>query len=77
MNDTKKTITLPDFLTEDQIEQALALYKKHKGTGRVAREIASQIIQPNIYEINRKLGQENDAHYLAYCCEYVFLQSGQ
>lgn len=72
-----KHITLPDFLTDEQIEAALALYKKHKGTGRVAKEIAAQIIQPNMDEINRKLGQENDASYLAYACEHVFNQLNQ
>lgn len=69
-----KSITLPDFLTEDQIESAQALYMKFKGTGRFAEECAKQIIQPNMAAINEKLGQENDAKYLAYACEYVFGQ---
>lgn len=69
-------ITLGDFLTDDQIESAQALYKKFKGTGRFATECAKQIIEPNLPEINRKLGQENDARYLAYACEFVFNQAG-
>lgn len=69
-----KSITLPDFLTDTQIEAAQALYKKFKNTGRFATECAKQIIEPNMAEINRKLGQENDAKYLAYACEFVFNQ---
>jgi len=68
----QRTITLPDFLTEDQIRTASLIYDLHKRSGRVAGEIAKRVIEPNLAEINRKLGQENDAHYLAYCCEYVF-----
>lgn len=71
-----KSITLPDFLTPSQIEQARALYNKFKGTGRFARECAAQIIEPNMATINKKLGQENDAKYLAYACEHVFNQMG-
>jgi hypothetical protein len=71
-----KSMTLPDFLTPDQIEQAQALYKKFKNTGRFASECAKQIMEPNMKEINRKLGQENDAKYLAYACELVFNQMG-
>lgn len=71
-----KTMTLPDFLTPDQIEAAQALYKKFKNTGRFATECAEQIIKPNMKDINRKLGQENDAKYLAYACEFVFGQMG-
>jgi len=72
-----KQITLPDFLTEDAIQAAWKIYQEHKGTGRVATLIAAQIIEPNIVSINNKLGQENDAHYLAYCCEHVFNQMPQ
>lgn len=71
-----KGMSLPDFLTPDQIESAQALYKKYKNTGRFATECAKQIIEPNMKEINRKLGQENDAKYLAYACEFVFSQMG-
>jgi hypothetical protein len=70
-----KSVTLPDFLTEDQIEAAITLYEKLKNTGRFANECAKQIIEPNIAEINRKLGQDNDPRYLAYACEYAFNQT--
>lgn len=67
-----KQMALPDFLTEAQIEQARAIYKEHDGTGRVAILIEEKVIRPNMKEINRKLGQENNSRYLAYCCEHVF-----
>lgn len=62
-----KQVTLPDFLTEAQIAQLVALYE----SGGRAREICEQIIAPSMAEINRKLGQENDPMYLAYACEFV------
>lgn len=57
-------ITLPDFLTESQIEQAAKL--------KTAKPITEQIIKPNLKAITEKLGQEVDPLYLGYCCEYVF-----
>ena len=69
-----KQVSLLDFLTEAQIEKARDIYCKHKDSGHVASLIETNVIQPNMAEINRKLGQENDARYLAYCCEYVFGQ---
>lgn len=67
-------MTLPEFLTDEQIEAALRIYEAHKGTGRVAGLIASQVIEPILPAINAKLGQDNNAGYLAYMCEYVFSQ---
>lgn len=71
-----KSMSLPDFLTQEQIDAAWALYQKAQ-PGTFARQCSEQIIQPNMAEINRKLGQENDASYLAYACEYVFMQMPQ
>lgn len=68
-----KTITLPDFLTADQIEQAYRLYQT-ADDHEFARLCAEEIITPHLVEINGKLGQENDPRYLAYCCQYVFNQ---
>ena len=66
-----RTMTLPDFLTEEQIKQAHELYKSAPA-GTFAARCAKEIIEPNMTEINRRLGQENDARYLAYACEAVF-----
>lgn len=65
-----KQITLPDFLTDEQIEKARELYMA--GTPGFARAVKDLLIEPNIEEINRKLGQENDPMFLAYAVEYVF-----
>ena len=64
--------TLPQFLTDSQIAQAAKLYKAH-GMDAVAK-IQAQVIEPNMAAINGKLGQENDARYLAYAVVYVFSQ---
>ena len=72
MTDPVKTMTLPDFLTEVQIADAIRLYEAH-GMGAVGT-IQSQVIEPNMAAINAKLGQENDARYLAYAVVYVLMQ---
>lgn len=67
-----KHITVADFLTEDQIKLAQKLYRQSKTRSTTfAKIICEQITAPNILEINRKLGQENDAMYLAYLVEYA------
>lgn len=67
-----KTMTLPQFLTDSQIAKAAKLYKAH-GIDAVAN-IQAQVIEPNMVAINSKLGQENDARYLAYAVVYVLSQ---
>ena len=60
----RKTITLPEFLTEAQIIEATLLYEID---GIDATEqILTRVIEPNLAAINAKLGQENNARYLAY-----------
>jgi hypothetical protein len=67
-----KTMSLPQFLTAAQIRVAAVLYAEH-GMDAVA-EIQAQVIEPNMTAINAKLGQENDARYLAYAVVYVLSQ---
>ena len=67
-----KTMTLPQFLTDGQIAQAAKLYEAG-GMDAVAK-IQTQVIDPNMTAINAKLGQENDARYLAYAVVYVLSQ---
>jgi hypothetical protein len=64
-----KTTKLTDFLTKGQIKTAVWL-----NANGGAKSICKHLIQPNIDEINRKLGQENDPMYLAYACEYFVRQ---
>lgn len=65
-----RTVTLPDFLTEQQIKKATELYPNREA-------IREQVIKPNMTEINRKLGQENDPEYLAYAVVYVIMQASR
>lgn len=58
-----RKITIEQFLTKEQIQKAIDLKK--------AKDIFKEIIEPNISEINKKIGQENDAMYLSYMVEYV------
>ena len=63
-----QTITLPDFLTEAQLNRAQQC--------KSAKEVKEKVIQPAIEEIDRRLGQQNDPMYLAHMVEYVFRQAG-
>lgn len=61
-----RQITIDQFLNETQINKAIELKK--------APDICKVIIEPNLESINEKLGQKNDAMYLAYAVEYVVSQ---
>lgn len=65
-------MTLRDFLAPTQIAQALAIWK---ASTTPAQEIADKVIGPNLAEINRRLGQDNDPKFLAYACEHTFNQT--
>jgi 2-methylcitrate dehydratase PrpD len=68
-----KTMTLPQILTDAQIAEAVRLYKEH---GALAiDQIRIRVIEPNMEAINAKLGQENNARYLAYAVFYVLTQA--
>lgn len=67
-----KTMILSDFLSDAQIDQALKLYEAH-GMDAVAK-IQDQVIEPNMAAINAKLGQENNARYLAYAVVHACSQ---
>ena len=68
MNHAPRTITLPDFLTEAQINRAMQC--------KSAKEIKEKVIAPILDEINERLGQENNPLFLAYACEHVFREAG-
>ena len=69
-----KTVTLPQFLTEAQISEAVRLYEIHGGWNAVA-QIQAHVIEPNMAAIDAKLGQDNDARYLAYAVLYAITQA--
>ena len=64
-----KTVTIGDILTSEQIELCRALYPDHQ-------RIRDEVIAPNMEAINRNLGQENDASYLAYAIVYAIEKAG-
>jgi hypothetical protein len=70
-----KKIGLSDFLEVEEVVAAIKLYRDARA-GTFAQKCADEIITPVISRINAKLGQENHPLYLAYCVEYVFMQTG-
>lgn len=62
------TLTLPDFLTEQQLNRAMQC--------KSAREVCEKVIQPDLEHIAAKIGQECDAMYLAYMIEHIFHLAG-
>jgi len=59
-----KTIRLSDMLTDEQIQQCAALYPNRE-------RIRDEVVKPNMAELDRRLGQENDPDYLSYTIVYV------
>lgn len=72
-----RKVTIEQFLTPEEIEQAKALYRANKDTPtKFHKAVVDQIIRPNIRRINADLGQDNDPGYLGYAVEYVFSRTG-
>lgn len=69
-----KQVQIKDFITEEQFEAAFKLYVTAE-PGTFARRCATEIIEPILPEINQKLGQENNAKYIAYVLEGAFSQT--
>lgn len=70
-----RMINITDFLTEAEITRAHALWVANPDAA--ARLIDEQVIAPVLPRINTKLGQTNDARYLAYACCYVFSEAAK
>jgi hypothetical protein len=67
-----KTARLGDFLTDGQLEKVQQLWRTYDGDKTLFHAaVVQQVIQPNLEQINAKLGQENDARYLAYAIQYA------
>ena len=67
-----KQASLSDFLMSDQIDKALCIWREDNANFH--KRVVDEIIMPALPDINRKLGQENNADFLAYAMEYVFNQ---
>jgi hypothetical protein len=60
-----KTVSrIEDFLTIGQIIKARKLMPD-------AKKIRDEVVTPNMAEIDRKLGQQNDPMYIAYMVVYL------
>lgn len=68
-----KQFAITDFLTVAQIQSCIRLWKKDNDNFH--KNVLAEIIEPNMEEINRKLGQDNVAGYLAYAVEYVMMKA--
>jgi hypothetical protein len=66
-------VTLTDFLTPDEIRAALLIWVTDQCNFR--SRVLAEVIVPALPEINRKLGQENVAAFIAYVVEHVFKES--
>lgn len=64
-----KTVTLRDFLTSEEVNEAVRLYTYHRPAFH--NRCRDEIIKPAIERINKDLGQENDPDYLVYAIESV------
>lgn len=73
----QKRIAIGDFLTQEQAKAAVVLWAKHGASVKFIDAVVNEIVAPNIAEINRKLGQENDPRYLAFAIQYVFIQTSE
>jgi hypothetical protein len=69
----RKSMAITDFLTAEQIAKARALWKNRKN-GSFHHAVMTEIVEPNMEEINRKLGQDNVPGFIAYAIEYVMMQ---
>ena len=71
-----RQVVITDFLTDEQIAKAQELFRSVPDY-EFARRCAETIIFPNLITINQKLGQANNAMYLAYAVQYVLTQASK
>lgn len=70
-----KTGTIGDILfNEQQVARAIELFRTCRA-GTFAKTICDELIQPQITEIDERLGQQNDPLYLAYVIEHAITQA--
>ncbi len=63
----RKTVAIGDFVTPEMFELI-------KEIGADVDRLEREVIRPNLEEINRKLGQENNSRYLAYAVVHAINQ---
>lgn len=67
-----RSIKIGDFMTTAMMHKAKKLIDVTADSSKWAELIDTHVIVPNLSEINRKLGQDNDPRYLAYAVVYAF-----
>lgn len=78
MTEQRKMVSIKDFLTDDQIRQAMKIGQDYAhDMTKMTNKLEEQVIKPNISEINRKLGQPNDTRYMAYLLTYALTSAGR
>lgn len=66
-------VKIGDLFTNDELQRAAKLYDRSV-VGRFNENCVREIVTPEVVErINKQLGQENDARYLAYVIEYALM----
>jgi hypothetical protein len=60
-----------DFLTDDQIALVFHLWTQKTSPADFREKVLARVIEPNMAQINRKLGQENHPRYLMYALEHM------
>lgn len=68
---TRRDIRLGDILTDKEILQVQDIWLRDRS--QFHARVVAEILEPNLARINKKLGHENDARYLAYALEYIFM----
>lgn len=71
----QRFVSVGDFLTQEQAAKAIKLWAKHGSGKAFVDACVAEVIEPNLTQINAKLGQENNARYLAYAVEFAMIQA--
>jgi hypothetical protein len=77
MTETKerRNVSVGELFTEEELRRAVRLYNR-SAVGHFNKDCVREIVTPEVVaRINKLLGQENDAGYLAYVIEYAILAS--
>jgi hypothetical protein len=75
VNASEDIVTIQDFLTPLQIRTCIRLWNTDRANFH--KRVLAEIVEPNMAEINRRLGQENIAGYIAYAIEHVMNEAAR
>lgn len=64
-----KQVRVEDFLSVEQAHAMLHIWFADRNNFH--KRVIAEVLEPNMAEINRKLGQENSIAFLAYALEYA------